>query len=226
MKRLYYTLFGALFVIVILSILLVFLYAPVERTMGIVQKIFYFHVPSAWVSFIAFFIVFVSGILYLMKKDRYWDIVGYASAEVGIVFCSLVLITGPIWAYKAWGVAWTWDARLTSFMVLWLIYCGYLMLRNTIENEGKSANLSAVVGIVGFINVPLVYMSTRWWRTQHPQAVIGGGKSSGLDFRMFITLMVCLAAFTLLFLFILKIRIGLEKAREELKYMYRQIDTE
>ena len=102
MKRLYYVLFGALFVIMILSILLVFLFAPVEKTMGIVQKIFYFHVPSAWVSFLAFFLVFASGILYLIKKDRYWDIVGYASAEVGIVFCSLVLITGPIWSYKAW----------------------------------------------------------------------------------------------------------------------------
>lgn len=226
MKKYLYYLFAAALVLMAVSIIMIFHYAPVEKTMGIVQKIFYFHVPSAWVSFIAFFIVFISGIMYLMKRNRYWDIMGYASAEVGLVFCSLVLITGPIWAYKAWGIAWTWDARLTSFSVLWLIYCGYLMLRNTIENEEKRASLSAVVGIVGFVNVPLVYLSTRWWRTQHPQAVIGGGESSGLDERMFITLMVCLAAFTLLFLIILRIRFELEKAREEVKIIYREIVTD
>ena len=199
-KKICFYIYSALtFLSMLAAIILVFSYAPIERTMGIVQKIFYFHVPSAWISFLAFFIVFVSSIIYLAKKDRYWDIIASASAEIGVVFCSLVLITGPIWAKKAWGIAWTWDAKLTSAVVLWLIYVSYLMLRNYVYDESKRANLSAVVGIIGFIDVPLVYLSTKWWRTQHPKQVIGGGENSGLDPKMLLTFIVCLIAFTLLF---------------------------
>jgi len=205
------------------ALYLIFFYAPIEKTMGVVQKIFYFHVPSAWISFLAFFIVFLYSIIYLIKKDKHEDIIASSAAEIGVVFCSLVLITGPIWAKKAWGIAWTWDAKLTSAAVLWLIYISYLLLRNYVYDESKKANLSAVVGIIGFIDVPLVYMSTRWWRTLHPGPVIGGGENSGLDPKMMLTFIVCLTAFTMLFFFILLLRVSIEKTKDEAEYLYKTV---
>ena len=214
------------FLSMLTAIFLVFIYVPTERTMGVVQRIFYFHVPSGWIAFLAFLIVFISGIIYLIKKDKYWDIVGSSSAEIGIIFCTLVLITGPIWAKKAWGIAWTWDAKLTTSAVLWLIYISYIMLRKYVCDESKRANLSAVVGIIGFIDVPLVYMSTRWWRTQHPGPVVGGGENSGLEPPMLLTFIICLIAFTLLFFFILYLKIAFERAKDEIDYLYKLIEPE
>jgi len=198
----------------LVGLLMICFYAPTEATMGVVQRIFYYHVPSAWVSFLAFFVVFLSGLVYLIKRDRKWDIMASASAEVGLLFCTLVLITGPIWAKPVWGIWWTWDARLTLTMVLWLIYAGYLMLRHYVEDAQRRAAFSAVLGIVGFLNVPLVYMSIRWWRTQHPQPVIAGGKDSGLDPAMFQTLMVCVVAFTLVWWVLVRMRMKLEHMRD------------
>ena len=117
------------------ALIAVYFYVPTERTEGIVQRIMYIHIPSAWISFFAFFVVFACSILYLWKKDREWDIYAHASAEIGVLFCSLVLITGPIWAKPIWGAWWVWDARLTSTLVLWLIYVAYLMLRAQTEEE-------------------------------------------------------------------------------------------
>jgi len=214
------------FLSMLTAIFFVFIYVPTERTMGVVQRIFYFHVPSGWIAFLAFFIVFVSGIIYLVKKDRYWDIVASSSAEIGMIFCTLVLITGPIWAKKAWGIAWTWDAKLTTAAVLWLIYISYIMLRKYVYDESKRANLSAVVGIIGFIDVPLVYMSTRWWRTQHPAPVIGGGENSGLESTMLLTFIICLIAFTLLFFFIFYLKVAVERAKDEIDYLYKLIEPE
>ncbi len=225
MKKASFLIFSILtFLIMLTALFFVFIYAPTEKTMGVVQKIFYFHVPSGWIAFLAFFIVFLSGVIYLMKKDKYWDIVGSSSAEVGVIFCSLVLITGPIWAKKVWGIFWTWDAKLTSAVVLWLIYISYILLRKYVIDESKRANLSAVVGILGFIDVPLVYMSTRWWRTQHPQPVIGGGENSGLEPKMLLTFFICLIAFTLLFFFILYLKLSIENARKEIDYLYKSVE--
>ena len=189
-------------------------YAPTEATMGVVQKIFYYHVPSAWVAFLAFGVVFFAGIMYLTKRTRKWDMLAYASAEVGLIFCSLVLITGPIWAKPVWGIWWTWDARLTLTLVLWLIYAGYIMLRHYIDDPERRAAFSAVLGIIGFVNVPLVYMSIRWWRTQHPQPVIFGGDDSGLDPAMFQTLMVCFVAFTLVYIVMTRMRMKVERMQD------------
>jgi heme exporter protein C len=225
MKKASFLIFSILtFLIMLTALFFVFIYAPTEKTMGVVQKIFYFHVPSGWIAFLAFFIVFLSGVKYLMKKDKYWDIVGSSSAEVGVIFCSLVLITGPIWAKKVWGIFWTWDAKLTSAVVLWLIYISYILLRKYVIGESKRANISAVVGILGFIDVPLVYMSTRWWRTQHPQPVIGGGENSGLEPKMLLTFFICLIAFTLLFFFILYLKLSIENARKEIDYLYKSVE--
>ncbi len=186
---------------------LIFYFAPLERTMGLIQKIFYFHVPSAWVAFLAFFITFLMSIGYLASRRDWFDRAASSSASIGTVFCTIVLVTGPIWARPVWGIWWTWDARLTSTLVLWFIYVAYLLIRSYLPASGtKRGTLSAVVGIIGFLNVPLVYMSIRWWRTQHPQPVIAGGEGSGLEPRMKLAFFFSLAVFTLLYAVILRYR--------------------
>jgi heme exporter protein C len=206
---------AALLVTMTAALALIFFYAPIESKMGIVQKIFYVHVPLAWNAFLGFAVVFVASFRYLATRDPKWDARALSAAEVGVLFTTLVLITGPIWAKPVWGIWWTWDARLTLTLVLWLIYMGYLMLRRYVDSTERRAVLAAIVGIAGFIDVPLVYFAIRWWRTQHPQPVIAGGEGSGLDPRMATTLWVCVAAFTLLFFALYRRRVALEKLRAD-----------
>jgi len=194
----YIALMGALF--------MAFLYAPTEKTMGDVQRIFYFHVPSAWASFVAFGVVAVASIFFLKTGKAKWDILAKSSAEVGVMFLTLVLITGPLWAKPVWNVYWTWDARLTTSFILWLIFIAYLMLRNYVADKERGARFAAVFGIIGFLDVPIVYMSIRWWRTLHPAPVMGGGEGSGLDPHMLQTLLFSVGAFTLLFITLLVFR--------------------
>jgi heme exporter protein C len=198
------TMVGALYAI--------FLYAPIEKTMGIIQKIFYFHVSSAFLSFFAFFIVFVASIFYLVRRNRKWDILAHSSAEIGVVFCTLVLITGPIWAKPVWNVWWTWDPRLTTTLILWFIYVSYLMLRE-MAGEGQRRAFAAVFGIAGFINVPITFFAIRIWRTIHPMVIRSGGIS--ITSAMLNTLIITLVAFTLLYFYLLRTRIRLERMREE-----------
>ena len=159
--------------------------APDERTMHEVQRIFYYHVPSAMVAFLFFAISLAGSVGYLAwrrsapARAQAADAWAVAAAEVGVVFCTVVLITGPLWARRAWGIWWTWDARLTTTLVLWLIYVSYLLLRRFAAGE-QMQTLAAVVGIFGACDVPIVYMSNRWWRTQHPSPVFGGGQGSGI----------------------------------------------
>lgn len=154
--------------------------APTEQTMGDIQRIFYYHVPSAWTAFVLFFLNFLASIWYLVRRKVSSDAWALASAEVGVVFCTIMLVTGPLWAKPVWGIWWTWDARLTTTLVLWLIYVSYLILRRFSDSQ-QTPTLAAALAIFGFLDVPIVYMSIRWWRTQHPQPVIGGGPNSGLD---------------------------------------------
>jgi heme exporter protein C len=211
------------FVLMLAAVYAVFVYAPTELTMGEVQRIFYFHVSSAWTSFLAIFFVFLYSIFSLVKGSRFWDIRAAAAAEVGAIFCTLVLISGPIWAKPVWGIWWTWDARLTSFFVLWLIYMGYLMLRRLVESAGQRARLSAVFGILGAVDVPIVYMANRWWRTQHPQPVLAGGQGSGLDPEMRVALFVSLAAFTLLYFYLWRLRCDMEQMQDTAEALERQL---
>ena len=206
----------ALFIWMSVALVMMFFYAPIESEMGIVQKIFYFHVPLAWNAFLGFAIVFFASFRYLATRDPKWDARALAAAEVGVLFTTLVLITGPIWAKPVWGIWWTWDARLTLTFVLWLIYMGYLMLRRYIESPERRAVLAAVVGVTGFVDVPLVYFAIRWWRTQHPQPVIMGGEDSGLDPKMATTLWVSTAAYLLLFTVLYRRRLALEHLRNDL----------
>lgn len=191
-------------------------YAPREVTMGDAQRIFYFHVPSAWIGFLAFFVVFVASLMYLWKRERKWDALALSAAEIGVVFTTLVLLTGPLWAKKAWGTFWVWDARLTTTLILWMIYIGYLMLRSSAEGD-RRARFAAVLAIVGFLDVPVIYLSVELWRTMHPTLLITD--SGGLAPAMTQTLMVALLSFTLLFVFLLIQRVRLEQARDQVNFL-------
>ena len=191
---------------------------------GQLQRIFYVHVPSAWVGYLAFAIVFISSIAYLRTGARRWDLLAHSAAEIGVLFISLVLITGPIWARPVWGTWWQWDARLTSALVMWLTYIGYLFLRNLTVDGARAGRLAAVVGIVGFINVPIVHFSVQWWRTLHPSGPTPANpiEASGLEGTEMITFFVALVSFTLLFAWLLvqRARVGrLTDAIEELEVL-------
>lgn len=211
----------------LVSMYLIFIWVPQIKASNlaeqVAQKIFYFHVPSAWLGFLAFFIVFVASVGYLWKRDRRYELVGVASAEIGVLFISLVLLTGPIWAKPVWGIWWTWDARLTSSLILWLIYIAYLMLRRYLPDGSKRANLSAVVGILGFVDVPIVYYSIRWWETQHPKAVMANTEGS-LAQPMFITFMFALATFTVLYVYLLRKRYQLLVIEDSINKQFKEME--
>lgn len=189
------------FVLIIIALYFAFIFAPVEKVMGVVQKIFYFHVASAWIAFFAFFVTFICSIFLLATNKYIFDDIASSSAEIGIVFCSIVLITGPIWAKPIWGTWWTWDPRLTTTLILWFIYVGYLMLRKFLDEDDKKAKFSAAVGIIGFIDIPIVFLSIRWWRTIHPNVLQKGG--GGLHPDMLTSLIVSVIAFTFLYLMLM-----------------------
>jgi heme exporter protein C len=187
--------------------------APTEQTMGDVQRIFYYHVPSAITAFLLFSINFIASIVYLVRRSPRADALALTTAEVGVVFCTVVLVTGPLWARPVWGIWWTWDARLTSTLVLWLIYVSYLILRRY-SSSGQTAVLAAVLAIFGFLDVPFVYLANRLFRTQHPQPVLFGGPDSGLDPRMRFALLMNMLAFAAFAALLSWIRYRLERARQ------------
>src|SRR5581483_7009183 len=186
--------------------------APTEQTMGNVQRIFYYHVPSAWTAFVLFLINFVSSIVYLARRNVKADILALTSAEVGVVFCTVVLITGPIWARPVWGIWWTWDLRLTLTLVLWLIYVAYLVLRR-FSSGTQTPLIAAVLAVFGALDVPLVYFSIWFFRTQHPSPVIGGGGS--IDPRMMHVLLINWGAFMCFAALVCWSRYRLEKVKRE-----------
>ena len=199
----------------------IFIFVTTEQTEGAVQRIMYFHIPAAWLAFFAFFIVFLSSILFLWKKEREWDIYALASAEIGVIFCSLVLITGPVWARPIWGAWWVWDARLTSTLILWFIYVSYLMLRYQTDAGSMRARFAAVLGIVGFLDIPFIHFSVLWWRTFHPQPkmISPEGLGQGMDPSMVVTLLLSLGAFTLLYFVLMGQRIQVEKMKDEVEQL-------
>ena len=202
-----------------------FYVAPTERTMGLIQKIFYFHASSAWAGMTAFSVCFVANLLYVWRRREKWDALGVASAEVGLAFITVVLITGPIWAKPVWGIWWTWDARLTSTFVLWLLYVSYLLLRTLVEEPDRRALLSALFGIFAFLDVPLVFGAIRWWRTQHPAPVIMGGPGSGLEPTMRVVFFFNVVAMHVLMAFLIAERYSLEKLRGEVDFIRREAEV-
>jgi heme exporter protein C len=205
------------YVLMLLALYTIFIYAPVEKTMGVIQKIFYIHVPSAFLAYLAFFITFIASIIYLYRKDPKWDTVAHCAVETGVIFCTIVLITGPIWARPIWNVWWTWDPRLTTTLILWFTYVAYLMLRRSVK-ENRRANLAAVFGIIGFINVPITFFSIRLWRTIHPVVITSQGLN--MSGPMKFSLIITFVAFCFLFFALLISRIRLERLKmniEEIK---------
>ncbi|MEK7283197.1 MAG: cytochrome c biogenesis protein, partial [Acidobacteriota bacterium] len=180
----------------------IFRSVPTEEKMGVVQRIFYFHVPSAFAGFLGVGLCAVFSALYLWKRERRYDLVAHASAELSVVFFTIVLLTGPIWARPVWGVWWTGEVRLTSTLVLWLLYTGYLLLRQSAENPEQAARWGAVLGIVGALDLPIIYKSVEWWRGLHPKVLkVSGGQ--GLDPAMERALLLCSVTFILLFVLLL-----------------------
>ena len=211
-----------LFVSMPLALYMALLGAPTEKTMGDIQRIFYFHVPAAIAGFTAFALNFVSSIVYIVRKNRFWDALALSSAEIGLLFFLMVLITGPIWAKPVWFVWWTWSPRLTLSLVLCLLYAAYLLIRKSFEDPDRKAMIAAVFGIIAFLDVPLVWFSIRWWRDIHPSPMLETG---GLAPSMRPTFLICIAAFLILFLYLVRRRFYLERMQDEVEGMVRRIDT-
>jgi heme exporter protein C len=193
---------------------MVFLFAPLEAVMNYVQKIFYFHISTAWVGMLGFITAAVSGVVYLVRKDQKWDLAGQSAVEISLVFFLIAIVTGSIWAKPSWGTYWTWDARLTTAAILELIYLSYLLLRQGIEDPERRARFSAVYAVIGAVSVPITFLSIRLWQTIHP-AVIGaasaGGQGTfGMTGPMLVTMLFCLGTFSVIFstLFWHRIRLG------------------
>ncbi len=214
------TVLGALLLVgMVVALYMAFLEAPREKTMGDLQRIFYFHVPSGMVGLTAFAINFFASVMYLAKKDRRWDGLALSAAEVGVMFLTIVLVTGPIWAKPVWFVWWTWSPRLTSSLILWLLYVAYLLVRNYVPDPERRAMTSAVFGIVAFVDAPIVWFSIRWWRDIHPSPMLETG---GLAPSMRPALWTCVAAFMLLMIYLLRRRYYLEATRLDVEWLERR----
>jgi heme exporter protein C len=218
----------AALIMMMAGLLLVFIYAPREVNMGDVQRIFYFHLGSAWVGFFAFFVTMISGVLYLWKGERRYDNLGVSSAEIGTVFMTMAIISGSLWARPVWNTWWTWDPRLTITAIQWLLYLAYFMLRAGIEDPARRARFSAVYGIIAFITVPLSFLSIRIWRTIHP--VVVGGESGAtaegafnMTAAMRTTLLFSLATFTVLYFALLVYRVRLGWAQEHVARLRQRV---
>ena len=208
-------------VLMLAAVGLVFLYAPREVTMGEVQRIFYFHVPSAWLGMLAFAVTFLTSIAYLVTGDRKWDRLGRSSVELGLVFTITAGASGAIWARPAWNTWWTWDPRLVTYTIMALLYVAYLMLRQSIEDPERQMRFAAVYGIVAFVSVPITFLSIRWWRTIHP-VVIGSSSATaegGFDMtsRMLVVFLYCLFAFSVMYVDLLWNRVRLARLAERVE---------
>ncbi len=195
---------------------MVFFWVSTERTMGVVQRIFYIHVPAAWVAFLAFGVVAVCSAVYLWLRDERADMAAVAAAEGGILFTTIVLLTGPLWGRVAWGTWWTWEPRLTLTLLLWFIYVGYFLVRASTDNAERGKRFAAVVGIVGALDIPLIHVSVQWFRSLHPAPVVMKPEGPSLAGDMLATLFVGLGAFTLLFFSLFLYRYGLERSKQAL----------
>ena len=196
--------------------------APTERTMGHIQRIFYFHVGAAIAGLTAFAINFIASLMYIIRKNRWWDNLALAAAEIGILFFVMLLITGSIWAKPVWFVWWTWSPRLTSSFILCLLYAAYLLIRKSFEDPDRKAMVAAVFGIIAFVDAPLGFFSIRWWRDIHPSPMLETGD---LAPSMRPAFLVCVIVFQILLLYLLRRRFFLESMRNKVEWMIRRTDT-
>jgi len=206
-------------VMMTISIYLIFFYAPVEKVMGLPQKIFYFHAPIAIMCYVGFFITFVSSIGYLWTSSLHWDRFAVSGAHTGLLFIALTLITGMLWGKPIWGAYWTWDPRLTTSFIMWLIYAGYMVLRSQVDDEYIRAKYSAVMGVIGFADVPLVHYSVKLWsRGLHPVIERAPG-DPGMDPAMFSTFKVCVITIFILFVVVFIQRVRYEFIKCDIEHL-------
>ncbi len=192
----------------------IFFFAPVERTMGIVQKIFYFHVPSAYAMYVGFGACGLGSVMFLIKRKDAWDALAVAGAEVGLVFCAIVLITGPLWARKAWGVWWTWDPRLTTTLLAGMVFTAYVVLRSFGAGEPER-RFAAGLAIVGLFDLPIIHYAVQAWRGQHPTVITARG--GGITAEMGATLGISFVLFTALVMLLIWMRMRMVRTRQALR---------
>ncbi len=190
---------------------LIFYGTPIESSMGIVQKIMYIHLPSVWTAFLSLFIAFIASIGYLWKRKEGFDILACCTVEIGVVLCGIGLVTGSIWGKPTWNTYWSWDARVTTTLILFLIFVGYILLRRFTNHGDQQARLSAVIAIVGFLDIPLIHMSVVWWRTLHQPATFMSSQKNVIDRPLAITLWISVLTCLFLFAYLLSMRIEIEK---------------
>jgi heme exporter protein C len=197
-----------------LSATLSLVVAPPDALQGEVQRLMYVHVPAAWLAYLSFFVVFVSSVTYLRTSRTRWDRVAAASAEIGVLFTALAIVLGALWGKPVWGTWWTWDPRLTTTAMLLLIYIGYIAVRRITDSPTRRARWSAVIGVVGFVDVPIVHLSVVWWRSLHQQSTVlrvGGPQIEG---SMLTALLVAVGAFTIVYAYLMAVRLRVGRLEE------------
>ncbi len=201
----------------------IFLKLPIETSQGFPQKIMYLHVPTFIATYLAFFVVFAFSIAYLWKRDLMFDQIAKVSAEVGLIFCALLLVTGAIWGRPTWGTYWVWDARLTTTLLLFLIFMGYFLLRMSVNDRDKEARLASVMGIIGCLDIPIIHKSVEWWRTLHQPSTLfkveSGKASPSISPELFTPLIASTIVMLLFYLYLLLLRYQTEIRREQLNQL-------
>ncbi len=201
----------------------IFLKLPIETSQGFPQKIMYLHVPTFIATYLAFFVVFAFSIAYLWKRDLMFDQIAKVSAEVGLIFCALLLVTGAIWGRPTWGTYWVWDARLTTTLLLFLIFMGYFLLRMSVNDRDKEARLASVLGIIGCLDIPIIHKSVEWWRTLHQPSTLfkveSGKASPSISLELFTPLIASTIVMLLFYLYLLLLRYQTEIRREQLNQL-------
>jgi len=195
----------------LLTLVGAFIYAPADALQGDVQRIFYIHVPMAMCAYLAGGVVALAGLIYLKTRNLFWDVIARCSAEIAVLFTTLVLVTGSLWGRPGWGTWWSWDARLTTTLVLWFIYVGYLMLRSYVGEPERAARYSVLVGVLGAVDIPIVHVSVEWWRTLHPQGIIDSASGTpALPASMLAVFLVGTITMLLLYVLLMLVRVRLE----------------
>ena len=212
-------------VLMVGSLYMSLIWAPTEITLGDSQRIFYLHIPLAWLGMLSIIILAIFSITYLVTRNIKWDNLAYSTAELGFILITLVLVTGMIWSKAEWTVWWTWDPKLTTTVILWFIYLAYIMLRKYGPSDLRGASYGAVLGIIGAIDVPMIYMAADWWSSAHPELNIGplSDQSSSVNSEMMMTLLVSLIAYTMLYIIILNEKYVVKKGTNLLDETYKKI---
>ena len=203
-----------------LALLAIFVLAPTERIQGVVQRLFYFHVAFAYLAYASFAMVLVASVLYLLKRSLRVDIWARSSAEIGVMFISLNLITGIFWMRQVWGAWWTWDPRLTTTLILWFIYAAYLMLRSYAGSDHRGAAFGSVIGIFGAAMIPIVHFSVTWWRTIHPAPTVLREGGPAMPPTMIVTMFITIVASSLVYVYLLRTRLRIEDLRERVSEIH------